>query len=221
MGSVEVMQGTIDTLDDLERDLAALLQSDPRLKPVAEIAGPLPLRRSPPGFASLVSIIVSQQVSKASADAIFRRLEALNVLHDPAAVLGLSSDRLLEAGLSRPKLKTILAVCEACADGRLDLQHLCRLPAQEAMASLTAISGIGPWTAEVYLLFCAGHPDVFPAGDIALQNAWQMIFGGQTRPAARELAVLAQAWSPWRGTAARLLWAFYGAQKGRQNKSPV
>lgn len=221
MGYVEVMQGTLDTLDDLEHALGALVNFEPRLKPVAEITGPLPLRRSPPGFASLASIIVSQQVSKASADAIVRRLEALGVMRDPLVLLDSSPERLLAAGLSRPKLKTILSVAEACANGRLDLQHLCRLPAREAITSLTGISGIGPWTAEVYLLFCAGHPDIFPAGDIALQNAWQMIFGGETRPAAKELADLAQVWSPWRGTAARLLWAYYGVQKGHRNKSPV
>ena len=87
--------------------------------------------------------------------------------------------------------------------------------------TVTAISGIGPWTAEVYLLFAAGHPDIFPSGDIALQNAWQMIFVTEKRPAAKELAILSSDWSPWRGTAARLLWAYYGATKGMKDKSPV
>jgi DNA-3-methyladenine glycosylase II len=215
------MTRTIDTLDDLRRDLAALLDLDPRLRPVAAKAGDLPLRRSPPGFASLASIIVSQQVSKASADAIFRRLQAFDLLHDPALFAAEDPDRLLGAGLSRPKLKTLMAAATACRDSRLDLHHMCHLPAPEAMEALTAISGIGPWTAEVYLLFAAGHPDIFPAGDIALQNAWQMIFATGERPAARELANLATAWSPWRGTAARLLWAYYGAVKGKQDKSPV
>jgi DNA-3-methyladenine glycosylase II len=218
---VEVTIRTIDTLDDLQRDLAALLEADPRLSPVAKVAGDLPLRRSPPGFESLASIIVSQQVSKASADAIFRRLEALDLLHDPALFAGEDPERLLGAGLSRPKLKTLVAAASACAEGSLDLHHLCRLPASEAMGSLTAISGIGPWTAEVYLLFAAGHPDIFPSGDIALQNAWQMIFATEKRPASKELAVLVEQWSPWRGTAARLLWAYYGAVKGRQDNSPV
>ena len=212
---------TIDTLDDLQLDLMALVDANPRLLHVAGVAGDLPLRRSAPGFASLASIIVSQQVSKASADAIFRRLEALDLLHDPALFAGEDPERLLGAGLSRPKLKTLVAAATACAAGSLDLRHLCRLPASEAMESLTAISGIGPWTAEVYLLFAAGHPDIFPSGDIALQNAWQMIFATEKRPAAKELAALAGQWSPWRGTAARLLWAYYGAIKGLKDKSPV
>lgn len=218
---MEVQSRTIDTLDDLQCDLSALLDSDPRLCSVAVLAGDLPLRRSQPGFASLASIIVSQQVSKASADAIFGRLAALNVLHEPAAFLEHEPERLLGAGLSRPKLKTLLACASACSEGQLDLHHLCRLPAEEAIQSLTAISGIGPWTAEVYLLFAAGHPDIFPSGDIALQNAWQMIFATQTRPSAKELAALASQWSPWRGTAARLLWAYYGVTKGMKDKSPV
>jgi DNA-3-methyladenine glycosylase II len=218
---LEVTTRTIDTLDDLRRDLAALVEADRRLVPVAELAGDLPLRRSAPGFASLASIIVSQQVSKASADAIFRRLEALELLHDPALFAGEDPERLLSAGLSRPKLKTLNAAACACAEGQLDLHQMCRLPAAEAMESLTAISGIGPWTAEVYLLFAAGHPDIFPSGDIALQNAWQMIFGTQSRPSAKELAALTLDWSPWRGTAARLLWAYYGAVKGIKDKSPV
>lgn len=212
---------TIDTLADLERALAALVSADPRLVPVAARAGTLPLRRSPPGFASLASIIVSQQVSKASADAIFGRLASLQVLHDPCKFLAHDPEPLLAAGLSRPKLKTLIAAASACAEGQLDLLHLCGLPADKAIASLTGISGIGPWTAEVYLLFAAGHPDIFPAGDIALQNAWQMIFATNTRPSAKELAVLTQVWSPWRGTAARLLWAYYGAMKGMKDKSPV
>ena len=218
---VEVRSGTIDTLEDLRRDLSALLENDPRLQSVADLAGDLPLRRSPPGFASLASIIVSQQVSKASADAIFGRLSALDVVHDPALFIVHDPERLLGAGLSRPKLKTLLAAASACAEGQLDLHHMCRLPAEEAILSLTAISGIGPWTAEVYLLFAAGHPDIFPAGDIALQNAWQMIFETENRPSAKELAALTTEWSPWRGTAARLLWAYYGVMKGMKDKSPA
>lgn len=218
---MEVRPRTIDTLEDLQRDLSALLERDPRLHSIAVLAGNLPLRRSPPGFASLASIIVSQQVSKASADAIFGRLAALDVLDDPVVFLRHDRERLLGAGLSRPKLKTLVAAADACAEGQLDLHHLCRLPADEAIEALTAISGIGPWTAEVYLLFAAGHPDIFPAGDIALQNAWQMIFATESRPSAKELASLAGNWSPWRGTAARLLWAYYGAVKGGKEKSPV
>ena len=136
------------------------------------------------------------------------------------AVCAQDPERLLGAGLSRPKLKTLLAAAQPVRKA-LDLHGLCHLPAEQAIATLTVISGIGPWTAEVYLLFAAGHPDIFPSGDIALQNAWQMIFGTDARPSAKELAVLAQIWSPWRGTAARLLWAYYGVKRGLNGKTPV
>lgn len=212
---------TIDTLDDLATELDGLLRLDPRLKPAAGIAGTLPLRRTRPGFASLANIIVSQQVSKASADAIYGRLEGLGVLHAAEAVLRCEPDRLLGAGLSRPKLRTLLLAAAASASGELDLDGLCALPAQSAIAIMTKVPGIGPWTAEVYLLFAAGHPDIFPAGDIALQNAYQMIFESPERPSAKALAAAAEAWTPHRGTASRLLWAYYGVKRGLGGKTPV
>jgi DNA-3-methyladenine glycosylase II len=212
---------TIETLDDIERELAGLLQLDPRLKDVAKTAGPVPLRRSPPGFESLASIIVSQQVSRASADAITARLAGVGALLSPGAFLLLDDATLLGAGLSRPKLKTLSFVAAAADDGALDLAALCTMDADMAMATMTSISGIGPWTAEVYLLFCAGHPDIFPSGDIALQNALQTIFEMNERPSAKETALIAKSWSPHRGTASRLLWAYYGATRGGVLKSPV
>ncbi len=212
---------TIDTLDDLAAELESLLRIDPRLAAAVEAAGDLPLRRTEPGFASLANIIVSQQVSKASADAIYRRLAALQVLYDTGAFLSSDPALLLGAGLSRPKLRTLLLAAAACEDGSLDLSGLCQMPAEAAIAGMTQIPGIGPWTAEVYLLFAAGHPDIFPGGDIALQNAFQMIFEAPERPNAKRLNEATLAWSPHRGTAARLLWAYYGVKKGLGGKSPV
>jgi DNA-3-methyladenine glycosylase II len=211
----------IDTLSDIERELEMLILLDPRLGAVREIAVTVPLRRSLPGFESLASIIVSQQVSKASADAITARLVTLGALAEPSAFQSLSDEALLGAGLSRPKLKTLRYVSTAAASGDLDLHGLCQMDANDAMAAMTAISGIGPWTAEVYLLFSAGHPDIFPSGDIALQNALQTIFALPERPSAKQAAALAQGWSPHRGTASRLLWAYYGAMRGGVLKSPV
>lgn len=205
----------LDTLDDISAGLAGLLRADPRLGKVAEIAGPLPLRRQAPGFASLVEIVVSQQVSKASADAIFRRLLGLvdplcaeNVLQAGDAVFR-------EAGLSAPKQKTVLALAGAEECGRLDIGGLTALGAEDAMAQMTAIPGIGPWTAEVYLLFCAGHPDIFPARDVALQAAVGHALGHESRPGEKALAAIAADWSPWRGVAARLFWAYYAHMRGR------
>lgn len=207
--------GAIETLADIEHGLAGLCEADPRLVEIIAVSGDVPLRRSEPGFASLASIIVSQQVSRQSADAIWGRLTVLIDPLDPASFLAGGEQAWREAGLSRPKQRTLVAISEAVLEGRLDLEHMCRIDGSAALAELTAIKGIGPWTAEVYLLFAAGHPDIFPAGDIALQAAVADAFAMPQRPGDRELRLLAESWAPWRGVAARLFWAFYAARQGR------
>ena len=187
---------------------------DPRLAAIRDLAGELPLRRSEPGFASLASIIVSQQVSTASARAIFGRFEKLVDPLTAEGVLAAGEDVFREAGLSRPKQKTLRAIAEAVAGG-FDLHGLCDLDAPNAIACLTAVSGIGPWTAEVYLLFAAGHPDVFPARDVALQTAVGQALGMEVRPGEKALIAIAESWQPWRGVASRLFWAYYRTIKGR------
>ncbi len=201
--------------DDISEGLAALVLLDPRLVAVVKVAGEVPLRLTEPGFASLVSIVVSQQVSRASADAIMGRLAALVVPLDAAGILAGGEDALRSAGLSRPKQKTVLALAATVARGEIDLDHMTRIGADEAMARLTALHGIGPWTAEVYLLFCAGHPDIFPAHDVALQSAVGHALGIEPRPSAKALYGLAESWAPWRGVAARLFWAYYRDMRGR------
>ena len=203
----------IDTLLDVKHGLTALIALEPRLAHVADIAGEVPLRRHPAGFESLAGIIVSQQISKASADAIFRRLKLALDPFSPREVLRLGEAALVSAGLSRPKQRTFFAVAEACEAG-LDLEAMCELPAEDAIAAMTAMPGIGPWTAEVYLLFCAGHPDIFPVGDIALQNAVRHAFILESRPTPKPLSVIAARWSPHRSVAARLFWAYYANMKG-------
>ncbi|MCB1384096.1 MAG: DNA-3-methyladenine glycosylase 2 family protein [Notoacmeibacter sp.] len=205
---------TIGTAEDIATALATLAVQDARLVPVIALAGTVPLRRQAPGFASLAEIIVAQQVSKASADAIYRRLTSLIEPLEPATVLAAGEDVLRAAGLSRPKQKTMLAAAQAVTAG-LDLHHLCGLDAEEAMARMVAVHGIGRWTAEIYLLFCAGHPDIFPARDIALQTAVGHALGLADRPGEKALAGLSESWAPHRGTAARLFWAYYAAIKGR------
>lgn len=205
----------IDTLEDVRAGLEALTALEPRLAHVAEIAGEVPLRRHEAGFESLAGIIVSQQISKASADAIFARLKAALDPFTPEALLKAGEGAMVSAGLSRPKQKTFFAVARACADG-LDLANFCELPAAEAIAAMTSMPGIGPWTAEVYLLFCAGHPDIFPAGDIALQNAVRHAFSLEARPSPKPLSIIAERWSPHRSVAARLFWAYYANMKGRE-----
>jgi DNA-3-methyladenine glycosylase II len=205
----------IQSSSDITQGLDALCAIDPRLVRVRSIAGEIPLRLSEPGFESLASIIVSQQVSRASADAIFGRLTRLVDPLTPEGLLAAGEETFRAAGLSRPKQKTLLAIAKAIADG-LDLNHLCGLEATDAIGRMTAISGIGPWTAECYLLFSAGHPDVFPARDVALQSAVGHAFGLESRPGEKALVALAESWTPWRGVASRLFWAYYREWKGQE-----
>jgi DNA-3-methyladenine glycosylase II len=206
----------IDTEDDLAAALDELVLIDPSLLPVCEQAGRVDLRRSEPGFASLASIVVSQQVSRASAEAILGRLVQLIDPFTPAQLLAKGIDALVNAGLSRAKQRTLLSLATSLQDGQLDMESLSELPASDAISQLTALPGIGPWTAEVYLLTAAGHPDIFPSGDVALQAAVGDAFGHELRPDSRHLAAIAEAWRPWRSVAARLFWAYYRGLKGRE-----
>ncbi len=207
--------GRIDTADDVAEGLAALAAIDARLAPVIAATGEVPLRRTEPGFASLASIIISQQVSRASADAIFARLVGLVRPLEAETVLSGGNAPLIAAGLSRPKQAALLAAAQAVESGALDLFGLCDMPPDDAMRRLTAVHGIGEWTAEIYLLFAAGHPDIFPAKDLALQVAAADICGLAVRPDDRAVRALSESWRPWRGVAARLLWAHYARLKGR------
>lgn len=201
---------------DLAEGLAALVAADPRWRSMADVAGPLPLRRRAPGFEGLAAIVVAQQLSVASARAIWARfVAAFDPLH-PEAIAGASDEALRAAGLSRPKQRTLRAVASAIVEGRLAEETLQAGTAEDIRASLTALNGIGPWTADIYLMFCLGHADAFAPGDLALQEAARLAFGLVARPRPEELARLAEGWSPWRGVAARLLWAYYGAVKTRE-----
>jgi DNA-3-methyladenine glycosylase II len=200
---------------DLQAALARLLAADRRLELVAAKAGRLNLRRRTAGFAGLCAIVVSQQLSTASAGAIWTRLAAAFDPFHHDAVRRARADKLARAGLSQPKIRTLKALGAAIAKGQLDLAALARLPADEAHGALTALHGIGPWTADIYLLFCLGHADAWPAGDLALQEAARIAFGLRQRPTAKQLSKLAEPWRPWRGVAAHLLWAYYRAVKQR------
>ena len=201
--------------DDVREGLESLLRLDPRLSTIAVEAGPLPLRLREPGFEGLAHIIVSQMVSRASAEAIWKRMQPAEGLLTADNYVLLHPDAWREFGLSRAKAETLARIAEAVASGRLDLLALSALPPEVALAELTALKGVGPWTAEVYLMFCGGHADVFPSGDVALQNAVAAAFGLGVHPPPRELASLARAWSPWRSVAARLFWAYYAVKLGR------
>lgn len=205
----------IDGETDIRDGLFELVVIDPRLSAAVAVSGEVPLRRRPPGYAALAEIVLSQMVSKASAAALQKRLEAAIGEITPEGFLTLDDVAARAAGLSGAKTQTLRRVAEAVVAGSLDLEHLCTLPGEEAMAAMTAIKGLGPWTAEVYLLFCAGHADVFPSGDVALQAAAHHLLGLPARPSAKALAQIASGWSPWRGVAARLLWAYYAVEMKR------
>jgi DNA-3-methyladenine glycosylase II len=209
------MLRVIESEADIAAGLGALVGADPRLAGVAGIAGKVPLRRRPGGYAGLAAIVVSQQLSTASAAAIWGRLAAAYDPFTPTALIRARADRLARLGLSAAKIRTLKAIAQAAATGALDCEALSVLPAESAHQALRAIHGIGPWTAESYLLFCLGHPDAWPAGDLALQEAARLAFALKTRPSAKDITAMAEPWRPWRAVAARLLWAYYGAVKRR------
>src|SRR5882724_9666135 len=192
----------IDTDADLDAGIAALIAADPRWRPIFARTGRPPLRRREGGFAGLAQIIVSQQVSVASAAAIHGRLVAIANPFDHAAVLRARKDRLVRVGLSGAKIKTLKEIAKAIEGRHIDLEALADIPADTAHAALVALHGIGPWTADVYLLACLGHADAWPAGDIALQEAARVAFDLRKRPSPKEMGPLAEGWRPWRAVAA-------------------
>jgi DNA-3-methyladenine glycosylase II len=175
------------------------------------LTGPLPLRRSEAGFRALLSAIVSQQVSVASANAIWARMEAAG-LCDPARMAVATADELRAVGLSRQKAR----YGQALAAAGIDFAALHDVPDDEVVAVLTAVPGIGRWTAEIYAMFALGRADVFAPGDLALQEAAKVLFGLEARPSERAMRAMAEDWSPWRAVAARLLWAYYRVAKERE-----
>jgi DNA-3-methyladenine glycosylase II len=195
--------------------LDRLAAEDPDLARVEAAAGPLPWRQRPVGFPGLLQAIMGQQISNQAAGAIWRRLAALPGALQPEGLLLLDDDALRTAGLSRPKMAHARALAEAFADGRLHTDRLARLDDQAAIAAISAVRGMGPWTAEVYLLFALQRPDVFPAGDVALQAAAADLKGLPARPAPAALRSLAERWRPYRALAARLLWHHWRHVTGR------
>ena len=184
--------------------------ADPVMARARAETGPWPDRLRSGGFPALVQAIVSQQVSVASARAIGSRVEAAG-FHAPEGVLRATDDALRGVGLSRPKARYLRALAEA----GIDFAALEDAPSDEVVETLVSVPGIGRWTAEIYALFSLGRADVFPAGDLALQEAARMLYGLEARPCERALREMAEGWRPWRGVAARGLWAWYAVAKAR------
>jgi DNA-3-methyladenine glycosylase II len=201
----------IETEACVAEGAAWLAQQEPAFAKALAVTGPLALRRRADGAQALLSAIVSQQVSVASANAIWGRLEGAGLV-TPEAILAAPDDDLRACGLSRQKIR----YARALAGSGIDFDALRDLPDETVVDTLVAVPGIGRWTAEIYAMFSLGRADVFAPGDLALQEGVRMLFDMQARPNERALRSYCERWRPWRGVAARLIWAYYGVQKSRE-----
>ena len=201
----------IETSECVAEGAAWLAAAEPRFAHALELTGPLPLRRRKDGFEALLSAIVSQQVSVAAADAIWKRLK-LAGFTGPRKVMWASEEDLRACGLSRQKIR----YAKALAASKIKYPTLRAEPTEDVIATLVEVPGIGIWTAEIYAMFSLGRADVFAPGDLALQEAAKILFELEERPKDKALRQIAEAWSPWRSVAARLLWAYYKVAKDRE-----
>ena len=195
----ETLRPALDALAARDRDIAAAYA----------LCGLPPVRGSPTGFAGLVRVIVSQQVSAAAGRAIMGRLEQAVRPLAPDALLKLDDEALRAVGLSRAKLRYCRGLAEDLTDGRLDLDALEAMTDDEAIAAITRVKGLGRWSAECYLLFALKRPDVWPADDLAVRVAMQRLKGLDARPTTKQMDALAEPWRPYRSAAARFLWHTY------------
>jgi len=206
----------LHTQADLENAIDTLVKQDRRLKPILDVTGMPTLRRREPGFVGLAHIVCGQQLSTASAAAIWGRLSAAFDPFHHEAVRRARADRLGRLGLSAAKIKTLKHIARELCEERLNLDVLAEEDADAAHHTLIALPGIGPWTADVYLLFCLGHADAWPAGDIAVQEGMRIGLGLKARPTEKQMAPLAEPWRPLRGAAAHLWWSYYRVMKKRE-----
>ena len=205
--------GFIDTTGDLKRGIRALRRTCPDMRRIHDLTGDPPLRRYEPGFEGLARIVIGQQLSISSAEAIWARTRLTVTPFEARSLMSLDDATLQAAGLSRGKIRTLRALAERIAAGSLVVESLVTSSEADAHAALTAVPGIGPWTADIFLLFCAGRADAWASGDLALQVAVQWMLDLESRPRPNELTEIAERWRPQRATAARLLWAYYRIAK--------
>ena len=215
-----VARRLIESEVDIRDGVHALRRKCAIMRRVHDAAGHPPLRRRQAGFEGLARIIVGQQVSVASATAIWNRTAQIVQPFEPRILLALEDVQLAGAGLSRPKIRTLRAISQACTGG-LDLETLDGASDEAVHAALTEVVGIGPWTADIFLMFCLGRADAWAPGDLALQIAAQQAMGLEQKPDKDELLEIAERWRPWRGVAARLLWAYYAVRKQQGSAVPV
>lgn len=196
---------------DLAEGARWLAVHDKRFQPALKACGDLPLRLRAPGFETLLSAIVSQQISVAAAQAVWTRLEGAGLTRSDT-ILTATPDLLRTCGLSRQKIVYV----KALADSGIDYAGLETLTSDDVIKTLVAVKGIGRWSAEIYAMFSLGRADVFAAGDLALQESARELFALPARPSERQLRKMARAWSPWQSVAARLLWSYYRVIKNRE-----
>ena len=199
---------------DVVRGVEFLVAREPRFARVVETHGIPPVRRVENSLPSLLNIITEQLISLKAAAAIWQRIETRLHPFEPAKILAFSHDELKQFGLSGAKARCFQAITAAVHNGELNFQSLNDMSDQEAHAALLALPGIGPWTADIYVLAALGRADICASGDLALQLAAQDLFALNERPSPKAFLALAEAWRPWRSVAARLLWSHYRGLKG-------
>lgn len=208
MGANHLTERVIKTADDVAEGASWLATVEPRFSAVLPDLVPLPLRLKADGFGPLLHIILGQQVSVASANALWHKLQAADMI-TPAAIQASSVDDLRGLGFSQQKARYAIGL----ADAQIDFDGLHNLFNDQVIKTLTSVKGIGAWTAEVYTMFSLGRADVFAPGDLAIQEAMKLLFDLPARPTERDLRKMADAWRPWRSVAARLFWAYYASTK--------
>ena len=199
--------------ENFQQGVAYLCKVDPHLAQITARYGLPPMWSRPPGFATLVTIVLEQQVSLSSARAAFTKLQEAIETVTPENFLQLNDEELKRVGLSRQKSSYCRGLAQAILSRELDLEALAGLEDASARAALMKIKGIGPWTADNYLLMALLRPDIWPSGDLALAAAIQELKALPTRPAPEELERIALPWQPWRAVAARLVWHYYLSQR--------
>ena len=206
---------------DIEEGLRYLRRRCAIMRKAHKAAGLPPLRRTNPGFEGLARIVVGQQLSISSAAAIWSRTHAAIVPFEAKGLLASSEADLRACGLSGGKIRTLRAIAETVEAGEIDFAALDAAGEDEIKDKLTAIHGVGPWTADIYIMFCMGRADSFAPGDLALQEAVRIALELEQRPTAAEITAIAEAWRPWRAVAAGMLWAYYKAAAQLRSGAPV
>ena len=201
----------ITSQECISEGLVALNKLEPKFRQAINAIDEIPLRRTSGGFDRLLSTIVSQQLSVAAADAIWKKIE-LAGLNQINKIKKVSDQDLRQVGLSKQKVRYVRSL----ANAQINYDALKAMPTSEVVSELTQVSGVGNWTAEIYAMFSLGRADVFAPGDLALQEATRLLFNLPERPSEKELRVMAKEWSPWQAVAARLLWSYYNDQKKRE-----